>query len=73
NILIDRYCTACLADFGLSITLSASASWTSTIQGNLRWMVPELFRETPDGSPAWPTKQSDVYSLDCIILQASAN
>ncbi|KAG2337151.1 kinase-like protein, partial [Suillus weaverae] len=73
NILIDRRGAACLADFGLSIALSASASWTSTLQGNLPWMAPELFRETQDGSPVWPTKQSDIYSFGCVILQASAN
>ncbi|KAG2030105.1 kinase-like domain-containing protein [Suillus americanus] len=65
NILIDRHGAARLADFGLSISLSASASWTTTLHGNLPWMAPELFRETHDRSPVWPTKQSDVYSLGC--------
>ncbi|KAG2030107.1 kinase-like domain-containing protein [Suillus americanus] len=73
NILIDRHGAARLADFGLSISLSASASWTTTLHGNLPWMAPELFQETHDRSPVWPTKQSDVYSLGCVILQASAN
>ncbi|KAG1718729.1 hypothetical protein EDB19DRAFT_1837641 [Suillus lakei] len=35
NRLIDTYGAAHLADFGLSITQSVTASWISNLQGNL--------------------------------------
>lgn len=62
NVLIDRHGTACLADFGLSMTLSAAASWTSTLQGIFPWMAPKLFKETEDGSP-YGQQRKAIYTL----------
>ncbi|KAG0692935.1 kinase-like domain-containing protein [Suillus ampliporus] len=66
NILITRDGSARLSDFGLSRIGSADASWTSTLNGNLRWMAPELFGEN-NGLPVRPTKKSDIYSFGGVM------
>ncbi|KAG1791900.1 kinase-like domain-containing protein [Suillus plorans] len=78
NVLIYADGTACVADFGLSLmyseVISASqASWTSTFNGNVRWMAPELLEEREDGTPVRPSKQSDVFSFGGIMLQVFTN
>ncbi|KAG0703871.1 kinase-like domain-containing protein [Suillus ampliporus] len=50
-----------------------SASWTSTLKGNLRWMAPELLVEHEDGSEVRPSEQSDIYSFGGIMLQVLTN
>ncbi|KAG2119339.1 kinase-like domain-containing protein [Suillus clintonianus] len=79
NVLIHGDGTACVADFGLSLMYSevisiSQASWTSTLNGNVRWMAPELLAlEREDGSLARPSEQSDIYSLGGIMLQVLTN
>ncbi|KAG2036655.1 kinase-like domain-containing protein [Suillus americanus] len=78
NVLIHGDGTACVADFGLSLMYSefisaSQASWTSTLQGNMRWMAPELLVEREDGSQARPSEQSDMYSFGGIMLQVLTN
>ncbi|KAG1735061.1 kinase-like domain-containing protein [Suillus lakei] len=75
NVLIRGDGTACIAGFGLSLIYSegintSQVSWTSTLQGNMRWMAPELLvLEQDDGSQVRPSKQSDIYSFGGITLQ----
>jgi serine/threonine protein kinase len=77
NILIDRDGDAFLADFGISVALAESNSldyyWHPG--GSIRWLAPELIgplelESTPDDDYDFPkpNKQSDVFSLGCIIL-----
>ncbi|KAG2116790.1 kinase-like domain-containing protein [Suillus clintonianus] len=79
NVLIHGDGTACVADFGLSLMYSevisiSQASWTSTLNGNVRWMAPELLAlEREDESLARPSEQSDIYSLGGITLQVLTN
>ncbi|KAG2341993.1 kinase-like protein [Suillus weaverae] len=78
NVLIYGDGTACVADFGLSLmyseVISASqASWTSTLEGNMRWMAPELLVDQEDGSQVRPSEQSDIYSFGGIMLQVLTN
>ncbi|EIN10219.1 kinase-like protein, partial [Punctularia strigosozonata HHB-11173 SS5] len=72
NILVDAQGHARLADFGLAIVFSTTASLRTlgTSGGNSRWLAPELldpelieqigFRRTPE---------SDVYSFACVCLE----
>ncbi|KAG2138079.1 kinase-like domain-containing protein [Suillus bovinus] len=79
NVLIHGDGTACIADFGLSLMYSevinvSQASWTSALHGNIRWMAPELLVPGgEDGPLIRPSKQSDIYSFGCIMLEVLTN
>ena len=69
NILLDKLYQAKVADFGLSVVKSNSASQSKKggggagAAGTLPWMAPELFERKPN-SPA-----SDVYSLGMVLWE----
>ncbi|KAG1887166.1 kinase-like domain-containing protein, partial [Suillus subluteus] len=72
NILIGSDRTACIADFGLSGTLTRLPGMTYLAMmnghpGALRWSAPELF--SAEESAAVVTTQSDIYSFGSIMLQ----
>ncbi|OAX34500.1 WD40 repeat-like protein [Rhizopogon vinicolor AM-OR11-026] len=74
NVLIHSDGTACLADFGLylvysEVTTTSAASWTSSSNGNIRWLAPELCGDPEDEVPVRPSKYSDIYSFGGIMLQ----
>jgi serine/threonine protein kinase len=74
NVLIHGDGTACIADFGLSMLPSelmsmSQASSTLAMQGNVRWMAPELLGLPGYDSCVWPNKCSDIYSFGGVILQ----
>jgi serine/threonine protein kinase len=77
NIMIDGDGNAFLADFGLSVVLVESdrSYYHSYSNGAVRWLAPELIgppelESTPDDDDDFPkpNRQSDVFSLGCIIL-----
>ncbi|KAG1797208.1 uncharacterized protein BJ212DRAFT_1406401 [Suillus subaureus] len=58
----------------LEVISTSQASWTLNLKGNVRWMAPELLvLEREDGSPAQPSKQSDIFSFGSIMLQVLTN
>ncbi|KAG1870681.1 kinase-like domain-containing protein [Suillus subalutaceus] len=72
NILISSDRTACIADFGLSGTLTRLPGMTYLAMmnghpGALRWSAPELF--SAEESAAVVTIQSDIYSFGSVMLQ----
>ncbi|KAG2347896.1 kinase-like protein, partial [Suillus weaverae] len=72
NVLVDGDRRACLADFGLSGTLTQPAGMTylaklSCHPGAVRWTAPELLSEEESDSAI--TTQSDIYSFGNIFLQ----
>jgi len=74
NILIDKDCHACLADFGLLTIVSdptnPTASSSSAKGGTTRWMSPELLDPDQFGiKDGRPTKESDSYALGMVILE----
>jgi len=72
NILIDRDCHACLADFSLlTITTEQSTIVSSRVQGGtVQWMSPELIHpESFDLKKSIPTKESDCYALGMVIYE----
>lgn len=71
NILINNDHEACLADFGLVMSLQVSATVTTTLKGTLRWMAPELLKSSdPEGGV--PTRASDVYALAMVFYEVRA-
>ncbi|MFN3235338.1 MAG: protein kinase [Gammaproteobacteria bacterium] len=72
NVLLDQYCRAKLADFGLS-RLKKHVGTTSTLTsgadqvfgGTLRWMAPELFSR----NTSKPTEASDVWAFGMILFE----
>ncbi|KAG1744298.1 kinase-like protein, partial [Suillus lakei] len=71
NVLIYRNGRACLADFGLStiiLEFIGTSYFTSSIQGNVRWIAAELF-DVPEGNEASLGTECDIYSFGSIILQ----
>jgi len=72
NILLDGSGNVRLADFGLSLIAAEAGNLTfgSVQTGNTRWMSPEFldFSDDPE-SPLKPTKQGDIYSFGCVMLQ----
>ncbi|KAG1827970.1 kinase-like domain-containing protein [Suillus variegatus] len=80
NVVIDHDGNAFLADFGLSVALAEAdrSYYNSHSSGAVRWIAPELLgssepQNTPDGSDSdvdlpKPNRQSDVFSLGCIML-----
>ncbi|KAF9228870.1 kinase-like protein [Gyrodon lividus] len=80
NVLIHGDGRACIADFGLSVLLTAlgvSPSATSPqVRGTLRWAAPELLclnvQPSEEGgilTRVQPTPRSDIYSFGRIMLQ----
>jgi serine/threonine protein kinase len=68
NILLDKSSDAKVADFGLSVVKSTSASQSKKGEGagsagTLPWMAPELFDRKPNSSA------TDVYSLGIVLWE----
>ncbi len=68
NILLDGRQHAKVADFGLSVVKSSSASQSRKggspgAAGTLPWMAPELFENKPN------TVETDVYSLGMLLWE----
>ncbi|KAJ7619439.1 kinase-like domain-containing protein [Roridomyces roridus] len=73
NILIKDDWSACLADFGLSVIVSATASvHTSTRAGSPYWMAPELIDPARFGCRYARTPASDVYAFGCVCLEVGS-
>ncbi|KAF8174693.1 kinase-like domain-containing protein, partial [Mycena galopus ATCC 62051] len=69
NILIKEDCSACLADFGLSM-LSDTTSLASTNRGgNSHWMAPELLDPPRFGLDFLRTLATDVYAFGCVCFE----
>lgn len=74
NILISDSGDACLCDFGLSRVIKReggpSGFTTSNFAGSVRYMAPELFRESEDEEcmPIVNTA-TDIYAVGCIGLE----
>ncbi|KAH9839257.1 kinase-like domain-containing protein [Rhodofomes roseus] len=75
NILIDERLHACLADFGLSaVTYDPNTvnaiSTSSSVNGSIRWMAPELLNPEEAGlEHARPSAESDIYSLAMVMWE----
>nr|XP_011470813.1 PREDICTED: G-type lectin S-receptor-like serine/threonine-protein kinase RLK1 [Fragaria vesca subsp. vesca]XP_011470814.1 PREDICTED: G-type lectin S-receptor-like serine/threonine-protein kinase RLK1 [Fragaria vesca subsp. vesca] len=64
NILLDDYCNARIADFGLAKLLMMNQSQTQTaIRGTKGYVAPEWFRNMPI------TTKVDVYSFGVVLLE----
>jgi serine/threonine protein kinase len=70
NILLDKLNHAKVADFGLSIVKSSSASHSKSGGGGSRggagtlpWMAPELHDEKPN------SRETDIYSLGVVLWE----
>lgn len=64
NVLIDRYGTVKVTDFGIAIALSATAlTQTNSVLGSVHYLSPEQAR----GGKA--TKKSDIYSLGIVFYE----
>ncbi|KAG2107360.1 kinase-like domain-containing protein [Suillus cothurnatus] len=71
NVLIYGNGRACLADFGLSTIIKefiGTSYFTSTIQGNARWVAAELF-EISENDELLLSTECDIYSFGSITLQ----
>jgi hypothetical protein len=72
NILINNNGCACLADFS-SFTIAGDQLMdtpSSTLDGMLRWMSPELMDPERFGlEDDHPTKESDCYALGMVIYE----
>ncbi|KIM84884.1 hypothetical protein PILCRDRAFT_817699 [Piloderma croceum F 1598] len=73
NVLITTSCRAVLTDFGLSQVIeemiSPTGNTTSTAQGAVRWMAPELVLD--DSLTLQLTFSSDVWSFGCTAYEES--
>jgi serine/threonine protein kinase len=78
NILINESKRACLADFGLTTTMSSlgilnASTLVSRRSGAVRWMAPELLDPEVFGMPSSPnlsfSTTSDVYALAMIVIE----
>lgn len=78
NILINGSGQACLADFGLTTTMSNlgtlnASTLVSRRNGTVRWMAPELLDPEFFGLPASPnvgfSTASDVYALAMVVIE----
>ncbi|KAJ7619452.1 kinase-like domain-containing protein [Roridomyces roridus] len=73
NILIKDDWSACLADFGLSVLASTTASvHTSARAGSPYWMAPELIDPARFGCRYARTPASDVYAFGCVCLEVGS-
>jgi serine/threonine protein kinase len=72
NVLVDGSGNLRLADFGLSVIAAESGNLTfgSLQTGSTRWMAPESldYHDEPE-APLKPTKEGDIYSFGCVMLQ----
>ncbi|KAF9157064.1 hypothetical protein DFQ26_009139 [Actinomortierella ambigua] len=75
NVLLTQHLVVKLADFGLALVKTKSASKSSgrtsssgTLKGTLRWMAPELFVR----KPAYSTK-SDIFALAVVMWEMAAD
>jgi hypothetical protein len=62
--MIDSNHDAHVADHGI-LTMCPELSGTSYIRSNVRWAAPELF-DVPENLP---NSASDIYSIECVMLQ----
>ncbi|KAF8162035.1 kinase-like domain-containing protein [Mycena galopus ATCC 62051] len=73
NILVKDDGVCCLADFGIAVLAEMHVSWTisstTSIQGAVRWLAPELL--DPEHRPK-PSTTRDIYSLGCTIYEIYA-
>jgi len=76
NILINKKCQACLADFtghSLSTALSDQTSASTASQNRfsrIQWMSPELIDpDRFDLVGSYPTEESDCYALGMVIYE----
>ena len=51
--------------------LTGNSYLTSCKPGNVRWAAPELLIPLQGGSPCRACVKSDIYSVGCVMLQAS--
>ncbi|KAF5386371.1 hypothetical protein D9757_006627 [Collybiopsis confluens] len=71
NILVDDNLHCCLADFGLTLVTPTShitASFSSSVNGAIRWLAPEYIDFTGESAPQNHTSR-DVYAFGCTILE----
>ncbi|KAF9167498.1 hypothetical protein DFQ26_004452 [Actinomortierella ambigua] len=70
NVLLTKFMEVRLADFGLAMVKSTSASKSTgdKLKGTPRWMAPELFFR----KPKYSTK-SDMYALGMVMWEMAAN
>ncbi|KAJ7654133.1 kinase-like domain-containing protein [Mycena polygramma] len=70
NILINDDGSACLADFGLSVSTNATKTMdTSEQEGSLLWMAPELLNPEQFERKFARTPASDVYAFGCVCVE----
>lgn len=75
NILVNDKLHACLTDFGLTaVTYDANTvnaiSTSSSVNGSVRWMAPEVFNPEQAGlERARPLPESDIYSFAMVIWE----
>jgi len=73
NVLITDSCHAVLTDFGLSQVIEdligPSGNTTSTCQGTVRWMAPELILDDENNKMLQLTFGSDVWSFGCTAYE----
>jgi len=60
NLLMDRYGTVKLTDFGLTITQDQVFMFSQTV----RWMAPELYGDDPQRS-----READIYAVGMTMLE----
>jgi len=73
NVLITDSCHAVLTDFGLSQVIEdligPSGNTTSTTQGTVRWMAPELVLDDENNQTLPLTFSTDVWSFGCTAYE----
>ncbi|KAE9403632.1 kinase-like protein [Gymnopus androsaceus JB14] len=72
NILVSNNFHCCLADFGLTVIVSDSRTFTNATtsamtRGTTRWMAPELISSSAD--PAKINTSRDIYAFGCTVLE----
>src|SRR5262249_57374310 len=63
NICLTNDGTACVADFGLAVTLASRLTAEGMMLGTVTYMAPEQALGQP------PMPASDLYSLGCILYE----
>ncbi|XP_026398585.1 serine/threonine-protein kinase EDR1-like [Papaver somniferum] len=66
NLLVDKNWSVKVGDFGLSRLKHATFLTTSTGNGTLQWMAPEVIRNEP------ADEKSDVYSFGVVLWELAA-
>ncbi|KAH8110557.1 kinase-like protein, partial [Phellopilus nigrolimitatus] len=74
NVLVNRFGTPLICDFGISRTLSATQSLGSTsgVKESVRWMAPEILDITSSGQTDYHTKSSDVWAFGMTVYEILA-